>query len=139
MTSSPRCVSLLRGTRAVGAAAQGGADAAAAAAKVMRKLGKARAANMFAHLRKVAQHPLLVRQLHSDKQVAAIAKLAYGRFVLRFQLHITNDRTYVLHPLLVRQLFSDRHIAAIAKLAYGRSSASISHSPGVHFSCISCT
>ena len=78
----------MKGTRAAGAAAQGGADAAAAAAKVMRKLGKARAANMFAHLRKVAQHPLLVRQLFSDKQVAAIAKLAYGRSVLRLRMHI---------------------------------------------------
>ena len=53
----------------------------------MRKLGKARAANMFAHLRKVAQHPLLVRQLFSEKQVAAIAKLAYGRFDLRLRIH----------------------------------------------------
>ncbi|KAK9838506.1 hypothetical protein WJX81_003780 [Elliptochloris bilobata] len=55
------------------------ADAAAAAAKIMRKLGKAKAANMFAHMRKIAQHPLLVRRVFSDKQVVAIAKLAYAR------------------------------------------------------------
>ena len=55
------------------------AGAAAAAAKVMRKLGKAKAANMFAHMRKIAQHPLLVRRLFTDKQVVAIAKLAFNR------------------------------------------------------------
>ena len=57
---------------------------------MMRKLGKARAANMFAYLRKIAQHPLLVRRLFADKQVAAVAKLAYGRFVLGF-LDVTVD------------------------------------------------
>lgn len=56
----------------------GGADAAAAA-KIVRKLGKAKVANMFAHMRKIAQHPLLVRSHFSDKQVVAIAKLAYAR------------------------------------------------------------
>ena len=47
----------------------------------MRKLGKAKVANMFAHMRKIAQHPLLVRSLFSDKQIVAIAKLAYARWV----------------------------------------------------------
>lgn len=56
-------------------------DGAAAAAKIVRKLGKAKAANMFAHLRKIAQHPLLVRRLFTDKQVVAIAKLAYSRSI----------------------------------------------------------
>jgi len=64
------------------------ADAAAAAAKVMRKLGKAKAANMFAHMRKVAQHPLLVRRLFPDKQVAAIAKVAYSRSAPWHPCHI---------------------------------------------------
>ncbi len=61
------------------AGAGGGGAGAAAAAKVVRKLGKAKVANMFAHMRKIAQHPLLVRSHFSDKQVVAIAKLAYAR------------------------------------------------------------
>lgn len=62
------------------------ADAAAAAAKVVRGLGNIRAKNTFAHLRKIAQHPLLVRRLFTDRHVDVIAKLAHARFVLGFQM-----------------------------------------------------
>lgn len=70
------CIATWRNLRS--GAGGGGADAAAAA-KIVRKLGKAKVANMFAHMRKIAQHPLLVRSHFSDKQVVAIAKLAYAR------------------------------------------------------------
>jgi hypothetical protein len=51
----------------------------AAAKKLVRKLGKQRVANMFTHLRKIAQHPLLVRRLFSDELVAKMATLAHAR------------------------------------------------------------
>ena len=36
-------------------------------------------ANVFTHLRKIAQHPLLVRRLFSDERVTEMAKLAHAR------------------------------------------------------------
>ena len=44
------------------------------AKKLAKKLG-----NHFTHLRKIAQHPLLVRRLYSDEQVVNMAKRAYSR------------------------------------------------------------
>ncbi len=36
---------------------------------LLAKLGSQRVNNIFTHLRKVAQHPLLVRNLYTDEQV----------------------------------------------------------------------
>ncbi|CAL8461937.1 g1468 [Coccomyxa elongata] len=56
-----------------------GAQSPAAAKKLVRKLGKQKVANLFTHLRKIAQHPLLVRRLFSDEAVAEMASLAHAR------------------------------------------------------------
>ncbi|KAG1655262.1 hypothetical protein FOA52_009819 [Chlamydomonas sp. UWO 241] len=43
---------------------------------LVAKLGSQRVNNIFTHLRKVAQHPLLVRNLYSDEQIARMAELS---------------------------------------------------------------
>ncbi len=58
----------------------------AAAKKLVRVLGKQRVANMFTHLRKIAQHPLLVRRLFGDEVVAKMAGLAHARYTPTFVL-----------------------------------------------------
>ena len=45
----------------------------------MKKLGSRRVNHLFTHLRKIAQHPLLVRHRFSDKQVQAMARLAFSK------------------------------------------------------------
>lgn len=46
---------------------------------MLKQLGKQRIANVFVHLRKIAQHPLLVRDHYSEAQVQRIAATAYKR------------------------------------------------------------
>lgn len=50
--------------------------------KFLRTLGAKKISHMFTHLRKIAQHPLLVRSNYSDDQVALIARVAYERWGL---------------------------------------------------------
>ena len=45
----------------------------------MKKLGGRRVNHLFTHLRKIAQHPLLVRHRFTDKQVQAMARLAFSK------------------------------------------------------------
>ena len=59
------------GNRAGGGAATGHA--------LVKKLGSRRVNHLFTHLRKIAQHPLLVRHRFSDKQVQAMARLAFSK------------------------------------------------------------
>lgn len=47
--------------------------------KFLRTLGAKKISHMFTHLRKIAQHPLLVRSNYTDDQVAAIARIAHER------------------------------------------------------------
>lgn len=47
--------------------------------KFLRTLGAKKISHMFTHLRKIAQHPLLVRSNYSDDQVALIARAAFDR------------------------------------------------------------
>lgn len=47
--------------------------------KFLRTLGAKKISHMFTHLRKIAQHPLLVRSQYSDEAVAALAKMAFDR------------------------------------------------------------
>ena len=47
--------------------------------KFLRTLGAKKISHMFTHLRKIAQHPLLVRSNYSDDQVALIARAAHDR------------------------------------------------------------
>ena len=47
--------------------------------KFLRTLGAKKISHMFTHLRKIAQHPLLVRSNYTDEQVAIIAKMAHDR------------------------------------------------------------
>jgi hypothetical protein len=56
----------------------GGAGKEAPAALV-KQLGRQKINNIFTHLRKIAQHPLLVRALYSDQRVRSIAKVAKAR------------------------------------------------------------
>jgi SWI/SNF-related matrix-associated actin-dependent regulator 1 of chromatin subfamily A len=47
--------------------------------KFLRALGAKKISHMFTHLRKIAQHPLLVRSQFTDDQVAVLARMAYER------------------------------------------------------------
>lgn len=49
--------------------------------KFLRALGAKKISHMFTHLRKIAQHPLLVRSQFTDDQVAMLARMAYERWV----------------------------------------------------------
>lgn len=49
--------------------------------RFLRTLGAKKISHMFTHLRKIAQHPLLVRSQYSDDTVAVLAKMAYERWV----------------------------------------------------------
>lgn len=46
--------------------------------KFLRTLGAKKISHMFTHLRKIAQHPLLVRTQYTDDQVARIAEMAFN-------------------------------------------------------------
>ncbi|KAL0034958.1 hypothetical protein WJX79_002584 [Trebouxia sp. C0005] len=46
---------------------------------VVKQLGKQQVDSLFTHLRKIAQHPLLVRNLFSDAQVQRLVSLAHQR------------------------------------------------------------
>ena len=46
---------------------------------LVKKLGSRRVNHLFTHLRKIAQHPLLVRHRFTDKQVQAMARLAFSK------------------------------------------------------------
>ncbi|KAA6428197.1 MAG: SNF2 family DNA-dependent ATPase [Trebouxia sp. A1-2] len=50
---------------------------------VVKQLGKQQVDSLFTHLRKIAQHPLLVRNLFSDAQVQRLVSLAHQRQVLQ--------------------------------------------------------
>lgn len=52
---------------------------AKAGGPMMKQLGKSGISNKFVHLRKIAQHPLLVRNLFSDSKVQRMASIAYTR------------------------------------------------------------
>jgi SWI/SNF-related matrix-associated actin-dependent regulator 1 of chromatin subfamily A len=45
--------------------------------KLIRTLGAKKINHMFTHLRKIAQHPLLVRASYTDDRVAEIAHKAF--------------------------------------------------------------
>lgn len=48
---------------------------------VVKQLGKQRVNNLFTHLRKIAQHPLLVRNLYTEAQVERLVTIAHQRWV----------------------------------------------------------
>ncbi|PSC69740.1 CHROMATIN REMODELING 19 [Micractinium conductrix] len=47
--------------------------------RFLRTLGAKKISHMFTHLRKIAQHPLLVRSQYTDEQVAVIARMAFDK------------------------------------------------------------
>jgi len=49
---------------------------------IVKQLGKQQVNSLFTHLHKIAQHPLLVRNLFSDAQVQSLVKVAHQRQVL---------------------------------------------------------
>ena len=48
---------------------------------MVKQLGKQRVNNLFTHLRKIAQHPLLVRNLYTEAQVERLVTIAHQRWV----------------------------------------------------------
>ncbi len=60
------------------ATASGRADARGGAAPALA-LNAKKVSNIFVHLRKIAQHPMLVRSAYSDALVEEIAALAHKR------------------------------------------------------------
>ncbi|KAL3132188.1 hypothetical protein ABBQ32_008788 [Trebouxia sp. C0010 RCD-2024] len=65
---------------AAGVAAKGlGRKAGSAGQAVVKQLGKQRVNNLFTHLRKIAQHPLLVRNLYTEAQVERLVTIAHRR------------------------------------------------------------
>ena len=80
-TPLPLCAMLLPGTvRSEMFACAGKAKKAAHSGQgVLKQLGKQRVSNLFTHLRKIAQHPLLVRNLFTDAQVQRLVMIAYNR------------------------------------------------------------
>ena len=51
---------------------------------MVKHLGKQQANSLFTHLRKIAQHPLLVRNLFTAAQVQSLVKIAHQRQVIFF-------------------------------------------------------
>ncbi len=102
-----------------GAAAAGGGGGAAAGAVVsdpeiaLKRLGASRVANIFTHLRKIALHPLLVRQRYDDAQVR-----------IHTYIH-THTRTYAFMRLLHSECAGQLH--APTRL--------IKHTAGIHMAC----
>ena len=47
---------------------------------MVKQLGKQRVNNLFTHLRKIAQHPLLVRNLYTEAQVGRLVTIAHQRW-----------------------------------------------------------
>ena len=60
-----------------------GKKAGSAGQAVVKQLGKQRVNNLFTHLRKIAQHPLLVRNLYTEAQVERLVTIAHRRCVTR--------------------------------------------------------
>ena len=59
------------------------------AGKALKSLGTKQVSNIFVQLRKIAQHPLLVRSLYSDSTVDTVAAICRKRFAAhRHALHI---------------------------------------------------
>lgn len=56
-----------------------GKKATPAGQAVVKQLGKQRVNNLFTYLRKIAQHPLLVRNLYTDSQVERLVTIAHQR------------------------------------------------------------
>ncbi|KAK9836737.1 hypothetical protein WJX74_007100 [Apatococcus lobatus] len=47
--------------------------------KLLRKAGKTAIGNIFSHLRKIVQHPLLIRRMYTDERLSQLAQLAKTR------------------------------------------------------------
>lgn len=54
-------------------------EAAPDADRLTKKLGKQGVNSLFTDLRKIAQHPLLMRRVFSDDRVLQMAKIAHPR------------------------------------------------------------
>jgi len=52
---------------------------AAAAEDLLKRMSAAKVNSIFTHLRKLAQHPLLVRSTYTDAKVAELARLAHQK------------------------------------------------------------
>lgn len=61
-------------------ASEGQPPAPPEAAPALKSLGTKRVSNIFVQLRKIAQHPLLIRSLYSDDTVASMATICRKRY-----------------------------------------------------------
>ena len=77
------------GAGAAAASGRGAKKQASPGRALVRRLGKAQVANVFTHLRKIAQHPLLVRCLFGDARVAEMARLAHARSAPSLHAYVT--------------------------------------------------
>ncbi|KAI3428839.1 hypothetical protein D9Q98_007656 [Chlorella vulgaris] len=100
--------------------------------KFLRTLGAKKISHMFTHLRKIAQHPLLVRSNYTDEQVAAVARLAYERQLFggaaterRVRDELLNYSDFSLHafcysagPDFAQFRLSQQHMMASTKFRF---------------------
>jgi SWI/SNF-related matrix-associated actin-dependent regulator of chromatin subfamily A containing DEAD/H box 1 len=69
------------GAAKAGASNRDGSNGAAA---LLPALGAQKIGNTFVHLRKIAQHPLLVRSLYTDSTLQEVAAIAHKRWVAHY-------------------------------------------------------
>ena len=62
-------------------------DGSNGAAALLPALGAQKIGNTFVHLRKIAQHPLLVRSSYTDSTLQEIAAIAHKRWVAHSEFH----------------------------------------------------
>ena len=69
---------------------------------MLKQLGKQRVNNLFTHLRKIAQHPLLVRNLFTDAKVQHLVRIAHHRQVsLQIPAHTGASPVAMLFAMLL--------------------------------------
>lgn len=92
-------------------------------------LPKRQISNYFMQFRKIANHPLLVRQIYSDEDVVCVAKVLYPKGVFGFECsiqraiqEIKSYNDFEIHRLLIsygnngtKGALTDEHVLASAK------------------------
>ncbi|KQJ84074.1 protein CHROMATIN REMODELING 19 [Brachypodium distachyon] len=90
---------------------------------------KRQISNYFMQLRKIANHPLLIRRIYSDKDVERIARLMYPKGAFGFECpldraiqELKNSNDFAIHQLLIsygdtgtKGALKDEHVLGSAK------------------------
>ncbi|KAF7002982.1 hypothetical protein CFC21_018374 [Triticum aestivum] len=96
---------------------------------VVGLIPKRQISNYFMQLRKIANHPLLIRRIYSDKDVERIARLTYPKGAFGFECSLDraiqalkNYNDFAIHQLLIthgdagtKGALKDEHVFASAK------------------------